>query len=247
MTSIRAVLHRDLITTESGPDRCTHFWLCLRPVVPSGAQLSRSGLSCRYAVKVDMNNTAAAGSSGASNRAGSGAAADGRDTDYSYAASTGAASTSSTSSTSERGSYSGSAGREPAVEVVEADAIIVPARQDQSGQGGGDGSSGSGTRRDEYFRVVIRDKASGYVKLETKIPAGFMAGIRAIVPQVGATASVARICMVPLHSCAVWYCVRMGPSGHPGNARYCHTKWHIGTWHLLLTCSSCMHTPGLHS
>ena len=149
---------------------------------------------------------AAAGNSQGPDGAGSSAAVDGRDTDYSYAASTGAASSTSTSTSgSERDSYSGSASStrssEPAVEVVEADAIIVPARQDQSGQGSGDGSSGSGTRRDEYFRVVIRDKASGYVKLETKIPAGFMAGIRAIVPQVGAAQTDANTCQHVLSTC----------------------------------------------
>lgn len=65
------------------------------------------------------------------------------------------------------------------------------------GGGGGDASSsggwaGSGSdamggyRRDRYLRVRITDSKTSLVKLETRIPAGFIDPLTAMIPQVRA-------------------------------------------------------------
>ncbi|WIA13770.1 hypothetical protein OEZ85_007320 [Tetradesmus obliquus] len=44
--------------------------------------------------------------------------------------------------------------------------------------------SSSSAPRSKFFRVVIKDKRTGVVKLETRIPAGFIGGMTALIPQV---------------------------------------------------------------
>lgn len=39
-------------------------------------------------------------------------------------------------------------------------------------------------KRSRFFRVSIRDRANGTTKLETRIPASFVGGLAALVPQV---------------------------------------------------------------
>ncbi|WIA33922.1 hypothetical protein OEZ86_007020 [Tetradesmus obliquus] len=45
-------------------------------------------------------------------------------------------------------------------------------------------SSSSSSSAPKFFRVVIKDKRTGVVKLETRIPAGFIGGMTALIPQV---------------------------------------------------------------
>ena len=97
----------------------------------------------------------------------------------------------------------------PAPEVVEADAVVEGVQlvaSSSSGRGGGGGGGGSSSsspgrggsssgsvpssralealKRSRFFRVTIRDRATGTTKLETRIPASFVGGLAALVPQV---------------------------------------------------------------
>jgi 2-methylisocitrate lyase-like PEP mutase family enzyme len=91
----------------------------------------------------------------------------------------------------------------PAPIVVEPDAVVeagdiqLVAPRTSGGGGGGSGSSSSSSssrapssralealKRSRFFRVTIRDRASGTTKLETRIPASFVGGLAALVPQV---------------------------------------------------------------
>lgn len=68
---------------------------------------------------------------------------------------------------------------EPTV-VVEPDAIVLAG----GGSGGGDrGNASRSISRLDFLRIKVFNPSTNAVKLETKIPAGFVGGLAAIVPQ----------------------------------------------------------------
>eukprot|EP00798_Chlamydomonas_sp_ICE-L_P024508 gene24508-10107_t len=87
---------------------------------------------------------------------------------------------------------------EPLLQMVEADAVdeelsqaavMVTSRKPSGGEDSDQSSSSSGSRksigdgedrRSKFFLVKITDGTSGYVKLETRIPAGFLSGLTAL-------------------------------------------------------------------
>jgi 2-methylisocitrate lyase-like PEP mutase family enzyme len=95
-------------------------------------------------------------------------------------------------------------GNAPGPVVVEPDAVmeagssqLVSVKAGSGGGGTGSGSSSSSStnrapssralealKRSRFFRVTIRDRQSGATKLETRIPASFVGGLAALVPQV---------------------------------------------------------------
>ncbi|KAG2454848.1 hypothetical protein HYH02_000680 [Chlamydomonas schloesseri] len=60
----------------------------------------------------------------------------------------------------------------------------APAEQQSSGSGAGGAGSDPNYRRNMSLRVRIADINTGVVKLETRVPAGFLNGLSALVPQV---------------------------------------------------------------
>ena len=96
-----------------------------------------------------------------------------------------AASTSSASSPSSSSS----------IAVVEPDSILVDGRT-ASSSNSSSSSSSSSMERVDFLRIKIFNERTGAVKLETRIPAGFVRGLSAIVPQVAGMLDVEALARV---------------------------------------------------
>lgn len=124
------------------------------------------------------------------------------------AASSAAAPQHQQSAQQEPASTAAAAAAAAAPDVVEADEVVPPS-DSSSGSSSGSGGGGSGSsfsltvgpdgkqysdserqarwdafRRSKFFKVCIKDKRTNMMKLETRIPAGFIGGLTALVPQV---------------------------------------------------------------
>ncbi|GAX80954.1 hypothetical protein CEUSTIGMA_g8389.t1 [Chlamydomonas eustigma] len=66
----------------------------------------------------------------------------------------------------------------------ESDFVLVPKEKSGGNQELEAGAKDRDSRRNMYFRVKISDMLTGLVKLETRIPAGFLTGLSALVPAV---------------------------------------------------------------
>ena len=79
------------------------------------------------------------------------------------------------------------------IAVVEPDSILVDGRRINSSSSS---SSSSSMERVDFLRIKISNELTGAVKLETRIPAGFVRGLSAIVPQVAGMLDIEAIARV---------------------------------------------------
>ena len=83
------------------------------------------------------------------------------------------------------------------IAVVEPDSILVDGRvTSNSSSSDSSSDSSSSLERVDFLRIKIFNEATGAVKLETRIPAGFVRGLSAIVPQVAGMLDVEAIARV---------------------------------------------------